>query len=120
MSGGSGAAAGEDEVTKLQRYIDERETEVKAIQTQAAKLEAALDTEPFEPVGRLKTTQAANAELQRLYEDKAATQKLLDGYNQRLLLLQQAAAGACIHHKLRAHMLWGIDCLACTYSRSII
>jgi hypothetical protein len=97
MSGGGDTAAAEDEITKLQRYIDERETEVKAIQTKAAKVEAALDQEPYEPVGRLKTSEAADAELQRLYAEKASAEQLLHDDKKRLLLLQQAAAGGCAH-----------------------
>jgi SMC interacting uncharacterized protein involved in chromosome segregation len=99
MSGGGGAAAGEDEVTKLQRYIDERETEVKAIQGQVDKLKAALDKEPFEPVGRLKTSDAANTELQQLRAEKAESQKLLHADKEQLRLWRQAAAGECNHHK---------------------
>jgi hypothetical protein len=119
MSGGGGTAD-PDEATELRAFIRKREAELEGIQGQIDKLKSALDKEPFEPVGRLKSSEAANTELQRLYEDKAAAQKLLGGYNQRLLLLQQAAAGGCIHHKLRAYLLWGIVCLTCTQSRRII
>jgi hypothetical protein len=99
MSGGGGTAE-PDEATELRAFIRKKEAELEGIQAQVDKLKAALDKEPFDPVGRLKTTEAANAELQRLYAKEATTQKLIDGYNQRLLLLQQAAAGGCTYYNV--------------------
>jgi chromosome segregation ATPase len=96
MSEGGGAAAPEDEVTKLQRYIDEREQELRGIRGQIAELERALDAEVFTPVSRrVKTVEAAESELERLRTEKASAEQLLQQYNQRLLLLQQGGAGGC-------------------------
>jgi paraquat-inducible protein B len=94
---GSGGTADPDEATELRAFIRKSQAELERIQGQVDELKAALDKEPFEPVRRLKTLEAANMELQQLRAEKASTQRLLDGYNQRLLLLQQAAIGGCTY-----------------------
>jgi hypothetical protein len=95
MSGGGGTAAPEDEVAKLQRYIDDREQELRGVRDQVAELVAAQRErrviDPFEDAAEMKS------ELQRLYKEKASAEQLLHDYNQRLLLLQQQRgdAGGC-------------------------
>ena len=93
MFGGSGAAASEDAMAKLQRYVDKREQELECIQGQVAELMTALRqrqvVHPFEDAAEIK------AELQRLHAKEASLEKLLQADKQRLLLLEQGAAGEC-------------------------
>jgi hypothetical protein len=94
MSGGGGTAAAEDEVAKLQRYIDEREQELRGIRGKIAELERALDAELFTPLSmRISTVKAAERELERLRTEKASAEQLLHDDKQRLLLQQGGAGG---------------------------
>src|SRR5687768_1282108 len=94
MSGGGVIAPSEDEMTKLQRYVDERENELRGIRGELGELKAALRggtlVKPFTDAAQMQ------AELRHLRAKEASTEQLMHDYNQQLLLLQQGAAGGCI------------------------